>query len=81
MILPDLVHHFKPDIIMVSAGYDLHTYDPLTHLEVTTEGIGKIVEHILKTADVPFLFMLEGGYNLDALGESAVITVEKLLTV
>ncbi len=81
MILPDLVYHFKPDIIMVSAGYDLHQEDPLTNLEVTTEGIGKIVEYILKTADVPFLFMLEGGYNLTALGESARVTVEKMLDV
>ncbi len=81
MILPDLVYHFKPDIIMVSAGYDLHQEDPLTNLEVTTQGIGKIVEYILKTADVPFLFMLEGGYNLSALGESAKITVEKMLSV
>ncbi len=81
MILPDLVYHFKPDIVMVSAGYDLHQEDPLTNLEVTTEGIGKIVEYILKTADVPFLFMLEGGYNLTALGESAKVTVEKMLNV
>ena len=81
MILPDLVYHFKPDIVMVSAGYDLHQEDPLTNLEVTTEGIGKIVEYILKTADVPFLFMLEGGYNLTALGESARVTVEKMLNV
>ncbi|WP_456381688.1 histone deacetylase family protein, partial [Persephonella sp.] len=38
--LPELVNKFNPDIIMVSAGYDLHMDDPLTHLEVTTEGIG-----------------------------------------
>ncbi len=81
MMLPDLVYHFKPDIIMVSAGYDLHKDDPLTNLQVSTEGIGKIVEYILKTADVPFLFMLEGGYNLTALGESAKLTVEKMLEV
>ncbi|RMD47296.1 MAG: histone deacetylase [Aquificota bacterium] len=81
MMLPDLVYHFKPDIIMVSAGYDLHKDDPLTNLQVSTEGIGKIVEYILKTANVPFLFMLEGGYNLTALGESAKLTVEKMLEV
>jgi len=81
MMLPDLVYHFKPDIIMVSAGYDLHKDDPLTNLQVSTEGVGKIVEYILKTADVPFLFMLEGGYNLTALGESAKLTVEKMLEV
>ncbi|NPA53782.1 MAG: histone deacetylase [Aquificae bacterium] len=80
-ILPELVENFEPDIIMVSAGYDLHREDPLTYLNVSTEGIGKIVENILKSANVPFLFMLEGGYNLTALGESAKLTVQKMLEV
>ncbi|WP_457624429.1 histone deacetylase family protein [Persephonella sp.] len=79
--LPELVNKFNPDIIMVSAGYDLHMDDPLTHLEVTTEGIGKIVEGILSSTDRPFLFMLEGGYNIIALGESVKLTIEKMLTV
>ena len=77
--LPKLVDNFKPDIILVSAGYDLHREDPLAYLEVSTEGIGKIVEGILKSANVPFLFMLEGGYNLEALGESVRLTIEKML--
>ncbi len=79
--VPELVNEFDPDIIMVSAGYDLHLYDPLTNLMVTTEGIGIIVENILKTKNVPFLFMLEGGYNLEALGESVKLTIEKMLEV
>ncbi len=79
--LPPLIERFDPDIIMVSAGYDLHMDDPLTYLDVSTEGIGKIVENILKTKDVPFLFMLEGGYNLTALGESVKLTIEKMLQV
>ena len=79
--LPPLIERFDPDIIMVSAGYDLHMDDPLTYLNVSTEGIGKIVESILKTKNVPFLFMLEGGYNLVALGESVKLTIEKMLQV
>ncbi|RMA96991.1 histone deacetylase family protein [Hydrogenothermus marinus] len=78
-ILPELVNKFNPDIILVSAGYDLHKDDPLAYMEVSTEGIGKIVENILKTKDVPYIFMLEGGYNLSALAESAKITIEKML--
>jgi len=79
--LPDLINKFKPDIILVSAGYDLHRDDPLTNLMVSTEGVGKIVEYILKSYSVPFLFMLEGGYNLEALGESVKITLEKMMNV
>ena len=77
--VPELVKAFNPDIILVSAGYDIHRFDPLAYLNVSTEGIGKIVENILKTADVPFVFMLEGGYNLKALGESVKLTIEKML--
>lgn len=79
--LPKLVKNFNPDIILVSAGYDLHQDDPLTYLEVSTEGVGIIVENILKSADVPFIFMLEGGYNLEALGESVRLTIQKMLEV
>ncbi len=79
--LPNLVKEFNPDILLVSAGYDLHKEDPLTYLEVTTEGIGVIVESILKSAEKPYIFMLEGGYNLNALGKSVKITLEKMLEV
>lgn len=80
-ILPKLVKDFNPDMVLVSAGYDLHRDDPLTYLNVSTQAIGEIVEFILKTADVPFIFMLEGGYNLKALGESVKLTIEKMLEV
>ncbi|MCX7737935.1 MAG: histone deacetylase [Hydrogenothermaceae bacterium] len=80
-ILPKLVESFNPDIILVSAGYDLHKDDPLTYLEVSTEGIGEIVENILRSKNVPFIFMLEGGYNLEVLGESVELTIRKMLEV
>ena len=73
--LPKVVETFRPDIILVSAGYDLHYADPLAQLAVTTEGIGHIVAAIMESSSVPKLFMLEGGYNLDALGESVAKTL------
>ncbi len=77
--LPPLVKSFDPDIILVSAGYDLHESDPLAQLNVTTEGIRQIVRHILDSADVPYVFFLEGGYDVDALGENVKVTLEELL--
>ena len=67
--LPPLAAKFKPDIILVSAGYDLHESDPLASLNITTEGIRKMVRTILSLSDVPYIFFLEGGYDLDALGK------------
>ena len=78
-ILPPLVDKFNPDIILVSAGYDIHIDDPLAGLNITTEGIGKLVEVILALKDTPFIFMLEGGYDVDALAESVKVTLEKML--
>ena len=79
--LPPLIKSFDPDIILVSAGYDLHESDPLAQLNVTTEGIRKIVRLILDSADVPYVFFLEGGYDVNALGENVKVTLEELLKV
>ena len=77
--LPPCVERFKPDIILVSAGYDLHESDPLAQLNVTTEGIRKIVHLILDQADVPYIFFLEGGYDVEALGRNVKATLEEML--
>jgi len=76
------VEGYKPQFILVSAGYDLHRDDPLTGLEVTDQGITFIVETILNEAqklNVPVLFALEGGYNLDVLKRNVSKTVELML--
>ncbi len=75
------VKEFSPDIILVSAGYDLHADDPLTGLEVSDEGVNGIVGEIVDSAlslKVPLLFTLEGGYNLNALKRCSQITFNLL---
>lgn len=79
--LPPLMNKFSPDIVLVSAGYDLHAKDPLAGIRVTSEGIRNIVRSIIRyRRDTPCIFCLEGGYDLTSLGESVVITVEELLS-
>ncbi len=77
--LPIFIDRFQPDIILVSAGYDLHESDPLAQLNVTTEGIRKIVRTILDQSDLPSVFFLEGGYHIEALGENVSVTLEEML--
>jgi acetoin utilization deacetylase AcuC-like enzyme len=77
--LPLLVEKFDPDIILVSAGYDLHESDPLAQLNITTEGIKKMVKIILKTKNLPFVFFLEGGYDVNALAENVKVTLEEMM--
>jgi len=78
-VLPKLVYDFAPNIILVSAGYDILDADPLSATRVSQAGIRSIVRSILKCASVPIVFTLEGGYNLAALGEAVKGTVEELL--
>jgi len=78
-ILPGVVQRFGPDIILVSAGYDIHKYDPHANIRVTHEGIHGIVRSILTSADVPMVFVLEGGYDLKSLCDSVKITIEEML--
>lgn len=78
-ILPPIIEDFAPNIILVSAGYDIHKHDPLSTIRVTNDGVRSIVRGILRSANVPFVFALEGGYNIPALEDSIKITIEELL--
>ena len=69
-ILPKYIKEFNPDILLVSAGFDIHEEDPLTNLNVTDEGVKFIVSTIVdisKNLGKPVIFTLEGGYNLSTL--------------
>ncbi|MDA8087120.1 MAG: histone deacetylase [Nitrospiraceae bacterium] len=79
-LLPPLMARFKPDVILVSAGYDIYSGDPLAAINVSKEGVRGIVEAILRASPAtPSVFVLEGGYDLEALGDLVVITLERLL--
>ncbi|XP_051141344.1 histone deacetylase 14, chloroplastic isoform X2 [Andrographis paniculata] len=65
---------FKPDIILVSAGYDAHMLDPLANLQFTTGTYYMLASNIRQLArDLcrgRCVFFLEGGYNLSSLSHS-----------
>jgi acetoin utilization deacetylase AcuC-like enzyme len=78
-VLPHLVKKFEPDIIIVSAGYDIRAEDPLSGIRVSDEGIRSIVNGILSCSSRPVIFALEGGYDLQALGKSVLLTIKEML--
>ena len=65
---------FKPELILISAGFDAHRNDPLAQLNVTEAGYAKLTELVvaISRAHCPgrIVSVLEGGYNLTALGRS-----------
>ena len=76
------VESFKPALILVSAGFDAHAADPLAGLEVSTEAYCQLAELITgwaeRFAGGRTVWALEGGYDLEALGESAVTCLRVL---
>jgi acetoin utilization deacetylase AcuC-like enzyme len=79
-ILPSLMHRFDPDLVLVSAGYDIHVNDPHANIRVSHEGIQGIVRSILHSCTTcPAVFVLEGGYDIASLCDSVKITIEEML--
>jgi len=78
----DSFRAFKPDILLISAGYDLHEHDPLGPMRVTSQGIKEITNIILKAAkelNIPTIATLEGGYNYEATAQGILDTIENML--
>ncbi len=75
-IIPKL-EEIKPDIILVSAGFDAAEGDPLGGYHVTPKGFRNMVELML-SVQPKLALVLEGGYNLDAISKSMAECVEAL---
>jgi acetoin utilization deacetylase AcuC-like enzyme len=73
---------FAPDLVLISAGFDAHRRDPLAHQSLEEEDYAwatrAIVEVARRTAGGRVVSSLEGGYDLEALGRSAVAHVRAL---
>nr|GEY68477.1 histone deacetylase 14 isoform X2 [Tanacetum cinerariifolium]GEZ36121.1 histone deacetylase 14 isoform X2 [Tanacetum cinerariifolium] len=77
-VISPCAQRFKPDIILVSAGYDAHVLDPLAGFQFTTGTYYMLASSIKQLAkDLcggRCVFFLEGGYNLKSLSKSVVET-------
>jgi len=84
-ILVPAAERFKPELVIISAGFDAHKDDPLASMGLTEAGYGEltgIVAGIAKNhAQGRILSSLEGGYNLTALAASVDAHVRGLLAV
>ncbi|KAK9111372.1 hypothetical protein Scep_018891 [Stephania cephalantha] len=73
-VIAPCARRFKPDIILVSAGYDAHVLDPLASLQFTTGTYYMLAASIKQLARElcggRCVFFLEGGYNLESLAYS-----------
>jgi len=81
-ILPRLAA-FGPELIIMSAGFDAHTRDPLANLQFVEDDFAwatrKIMDIADKTAEGRVVSVLEGGYDLQGLSQSAAAHVIALM--
>jgi len=81
-ILPQLAAH-RPDLILISAGFDAHERDPLGSLRLVEDDFAwattRIIEIADKSCEGRVVSMLEGGYDLDGLANSVGAHVQVLM--
>jgi acetoin utilization deacetylase AcuC-like enzyme len=77
------VADFKPDIIIISAGFDAHHRDPLAQINLVADDFdwatAKLMELSEKSASNRVVSLLEGGYDLTGLAESAATHIYRLM--
>ena len=81
-ILPAL-DQFKPELLMISAGFDAHKDDPLAGIELTEGSFSKMTKMLMDVAgehcEGRIVSVLEGGYDLGALARSVEAHIRELL--
>lgn len=81
VIVPEL-RRFHPDLILISAGFDAYTNDPLAGMCVSAAGYGRLAELLrdvaVDTCDGRLVCVLEGGYDLEGLGSGMVHVLDAM---
>jgi acetoin utilization deacetylase AcuC-like enzyme len=81
-VFPALID-FRPELLLISAGFDAHAADPLANLEWTADDFAWLTQRLCDVADETcqgrVVSTLEGGYDLDALGLSVAAHVRVLM--
>jgi len=82
-MLRPAMERFRPEVILVSAGFDCHKDDPLADMQVTGEGFRYMTRFVVETAERHcggrVVSLLEGGYELESLTSSVEIHIRELL--
>ncbi len=82
-ILTPVARGFKPELILVSAGFDIYHRDPLGGMKVTEDGFARMTGRLMGLADESargrVAVALEGGYNLDGLAQGVAAVVEVMM--
>ena len=78
-VLWPVADRFKPDVVLLSAGFDAHWTDPLADIRLSTPDFSDFTLEVAEIADTyangRLVVVQEGGYNLDAVAQNAATTL------
>jgi acetoin utilization deacetylase AcuC-like enzyme len=73
-VVRPVLHEYAPELLIVSAGFDAHEFDPLAGMRMTTAGFGDVMRELCAaatdTCGARVVLVTEGGYHLPALAAS-----------
>ncbi len=81
-LLVDVAKRCRPELVLISAGFDAHTQDPIGSLGLESEDFQKLSQLVIGVANEhchgKIVSLLEGGYNVTALAECVAIHLREL---
>ena len=81
-LLPPLATEFKPDMIIVSAGFDPHEADPLGGMQLSPKGFAALTRCLMEVANSccrgRIVLVLEGGYDVPTIGDNVKAVLNEL---
>lgn len=81
-LVQPLAKEYRPELILVSAGFDAHISDPLASMSLSTAGFGLLARNVVRLANElcngKVVLFLEGGYTPDALAQNVLACVTAL---
>jgi acetoin utilization deacetylase AcuC-like enzyme len=76
-----VLEQYRPQLVLVSAGFDAHERDPLAGMQMTTDGYAQLTSRLLAAADRVcegrIVFVTEGGYDTQALAECCQAVIDR----
>jgi acetoin utilization deacetylase AcuC-like enzyme len=82
-VLPGVARWYRPDVVLVSAGFDAHRDDPLASMQVSRDGFAAMADTVRALADDlcggRLVFVLEGGYAPTGLKDGVAATLAAAL--
>lgn len=83
-VVVPVLHQFKPELLLVSAGFDAHERDPLGGMRLTTEAFAAMTSELARVAETccegRIVLVTEGGYDLRALAASLDALIQALVS-